>query len=80
MQYTNTKTKFAVHQLEKNNKKTKKQKEAYLGIHIGTIQVNLASMFVNEVTYIPYALLKNSIGGRVSDHYSSQIVLVFVYL
>lgn len=52
----------------------------YLGIHVCSIQVNLASVFVNQLTHIPNLLLKHTIGGRVRDHDGCQVLFVFVHL
>lgn len=52
----------------------------HLGVHVGAIQVHLASVLVNEITYVSDLLLKHAKGGRVGDHHGCQTRLVFIHL
>ena len=45
--------------------------ETYLGIHVGSINIDLSSMSVYIVTDLPDAVLKHPTGGGVGDHHGS---------
>ena len=54
--------------------------EAHLGIHVGSVHVNLAPVGVNEFTNFADALLKNSVRTRIRHHERCQVGGVLVHL
>src|SRR5215831_11029138 len=50
--------------------------EANLSVHVGTVHVDLTAMGVNDVADFANGCFKNSMGRRVSDHQSCEIILV----
>jgi hypothetical protein len=51
--------------------------DTYLGIHVGAIQINLASMVMNQLANLFHLFLKNPVGGRVGDHEGCQLIGMF---
>ena len=42
--------------------------QANLGVHVGPVHINLAAIFVNNVTNFLNLVLKNTVGAGISDH------------
>ena len=53
---------------------------AHLSVHICSVQVDLSSVLVDQVTHISDVLFKHSIGGWVRNHDCCQVLLVFIHL
>ena len=51
--------------------------ESDLGIHIGTVHIDLPAMRVNDLADSPHTRLKYAMGGWIGDHEGSQPVPVF---
>ncbi len=54
--------------------------EANLCIHVCTIHIDLASVFVDDLTHLLHSVLVFACSGRESDHVSSKLILVFLGL
>lgn len=59
---------------------TRSLQVAYLRVHVGTVQVHLSAVLMDELTNFTDVLLKHSVCGGVRDHDGSQICLMFVHL
>mmetsp|Transcript_50792 Transcript_50792/g.163025 ORF Transcript_50792/g.163025 Transcript_50792/m.163025 type:complete len:1046 (-) Transcript_50792:41-3178(-) len=53
-----------------------RRREAQLGVHVGTVHVDLAATVVHDLANLLNVVLEESTGGRVRDHQSCQVVLV----
>jgi hypothetical protein len=54
--------------------------KGYLGVHIGTVHINLTTSLMNDVTNFNYFFLEYTIGRRVCDHQAGQPVFVLFSL
>ena len=54
--------------------------ETDLGVHVGTVHVNLASGAVDDLADVANALLEDAVGGRVGDHEGGKRLAVLVGL
>jgi hypothetical protein len=51
-----------------------------LRVHVRTIHVNLAAMFMRELADLDDALLKHAVRGRIGDHQRGHLALVRLQL
>ena len=52
--------------------------QATLRVHIGTIEVDLATVVMYSLDYLKYSMFKNSKSRRVSYHGARDLVAVFL--
>ena len=50
--------------------------KTHLSVHICTIHIYLSSVFVDDIADIYYSRLENTVGRRVSNHKSCEVVAV----
>ena len=53
--------------------------KAYLGIHIGSIHIDLSAVIMNKINDIHYIFIKETISGRISNHERRKIFPVLLY-
>ena len=54
--------------------------ETDLGVHVGTIHVDLSTSGVDHVDHLLNILIEDTVGGRIGDHVAGKDVLVLVDL
>ena len=47
------------------------------GIHVGTVHVDLATIFVDDLANLDDGFLEYTVGGRIGDHKGGKTVTVF---
>ena len=52
----------------------------YLSVHVGAVHIDLSAVAVHEVDDVNDLLLEHTVGTRISDHQSSQVVFVLLGL
>lgn len=53
-------------------------RESYLGIHIGSVHIDLSSVLVDDLDSLLDSFFVNSESRRVGDHESAQLILVLL--
>src|SRR5690606_20692140 len=51
--------------------------QSHLGVHVGTVHIDLTAVLVDDITNLTNTFLKYAAGGRISHHQTGQGAGVF---